>query len=189
MMAGGTRATRRDAARNRERLLAAARQVFAERGPDVPLEEVARVAEVSRTTLYRNFATREELALTVYEDNVAQIEDRAALLRDRQDGVVALLDFVLGMLQDYRNLAPLISAPKTSGVLAALAARTEAAFAPLIERGRAAGVVQPDVDTADVLLALSMADAGIADRAAAGDEHPHARVRRLLHRALFTVPG
>jgi hypothetical protein len=62
----------------------------------------------------------------------------------------------------------------------------EAAFAPLIERGRAAGVVQPDVDTADVLLALSMAAAGIADRAAAGDEHPDARVRRLLHRALFT---
>lgn len=189
MTAGGARAPRRDAARNRERLLAAARQVFAERGPDVPLEEVARVAEVSRTTLYRNFATREELALTVYEDNVVQIEERAALLRDRPDGVVELFDFVVGMLQGYRNLAPMISGPVTAGVLTVLAARTEAAFAPLIERGRMAGVVHPSVDHVDVLLTLSMADAGLAALAEAGDDHPDARVRRMLHRALFTGPS
>ncbi|MFD5763628.1 TetR family transcriptional regulator, partial [Streptomyces sp. NPDC127044] len=46
---------RRDAVRNRERLLAAARVVFAERGADVAVAAVARLAVVSRTTLYRHF--------------------------------------------------------------------------------------------------------------------------------------
>jgi AcrR family transcriptional regulator len=177
---------RRDAARNRERLLAAARQVFAERGPDVPLEEVARVAEVSRTTLYRNFATREELALTVYEDNVIQIEERAAGLTGKPDGVVELLDFVVDMLQGYRNLAPVISGA-IIGVLTGLATRTEAAFTPLVERGREAGIMHPDADVADVMLAIGMAEAGLARNADWGGGYPVDRVRPLLHRALFTI--
>ena len=72
---------RQDAARNRTRLIAAAREVFAEFGPDAPLEEVAARADVSRTTLYRNFASRQELAADIYERDVAKIEARSAKVR------------------------------------------------------------------------------------------------------------
>src|SRR4051794_10741133 len=89
------RPLRRDAARNRERLIAAARRAFADYGPDVPLEEIAREAGVSRTTLYRNFDTREQLAAEIYSDNLSRIEQRAAELSGRPDAVVALVDFVL----------------------------------------------------------------------------------------------
>jgi AcrR family transcriptional regulator len=97
------RPMRRDAAVNRERLLSAARRLFAERGADVPLEDVAQEAGVSRTTLYRHFRTREELAATVFEDNVAAIEERARQFRDRDDGIVALLDYVLDLLERGRT--------------------------------------------------------------------------------------
>ena len=49
---------RRDAQDNRDRLIAAAREVFAESGFDVPLDAIARRAGVGRATLYRNFSDR-----------------------------------------------------------------------------------------------------------------------------------
>ncbi|AQZ62198.1 unnamed protein product [[Actinomadura] parvosata subsp. kistnae] len=52
---------------------------------------------MSRTTIHRNFATREELAATVLADDVTRIEQHAAGLLDRPDGVVELLDLVLDM--------------------------------------------------------------------------------------------
>jgi AcrR family transcriptional regulator len=58
---GGTRTLRRDAAENRERLLRAAWEVFAELGPDAGVEEIARRAGVGMGTLYRRFPTKEAL--------------------------------------------------------------------------------------------------------------------------------
>jgi AcrR family transcriptional regulator len=174
---------RRDAARNRERLLAAARRVFAEQGHDVPLEEVARAADMSRTTIYRNFATREELAAEVHEDNVARIERRAAELAGRDDGVVELFDYVLAMQAGHRSLTRILSAADVAW-FAALGERTRAAFVPLVERAAAAGVVHEGVGADDVMLAFSMAGGAFADH---GEGHADLgdRLRVMLHRALF----
>lgn len=176
---------RRDAARNRERLLAAARRVFAEQGHDVPLEEVAKAAEMSRTTIYRNFATREELAAEVHEDNVARIERRAVELSARDDGVVELFDFVLAMQVEHRSLTRILSAANVEW-FAGLAKRTRAAFLPLVERGGAAGVMQAGVDVEDVMLAFSMAGGALADYAVSGTAEVDDRLRAMLHRALFS---
>jgi AcrR family transcriptional regulator len=176
---------RRDAARNRERLLAAARRVFAEQGHDVPLEEVAKAAEMSRTTIYRNFATREELAAEVHEDNVARIERRAAELTGRDDGVVELFDFVLAMQAEHRSLTRILSAADVEW-FAALGERTRAAFVPLVARAGAAGVVHPGVGVEDVMLAFSMAGGVFADHAFAGHPEVADRLRAMLRRALFT---
>ena len=175
---------RRDATRNRERLLAAARRVFAEQGHDVPLEEVAKAAEMSRTTIYRNFATREELAAEVHEDNVARIERHAAELADRDDGVVELFDFVLAMQSEHRSLTRILSAADVEW-FAALGERTRAAFVPLVDRAAAAGAVHEGVGVDDVMLAFSMAGGAFADH---GEGHPEVgdRLRAMLHRALFT---
>jgi AcrR family transcriptional regulator len=179
------RTKRRDAARNRERLLAAARRAFADHGPDVALEEIASAADVSRTTLYRNFATREELAATVFEDNVRLIEQYAADLGDRPDGIVRLLDFVLDQQRDNRSLARVMSGADLAW-LSGLSARTMAAFHPHLERGRRAGIVHPTVDIQDVMLAFPMAAGVMADSEATDRDQMTDRVRPLLHRALFS---
>ena len=176
--------TPRDAVRNRARLLAAARDLFASHGPDVALEEVARAAEVSRTTLYRNFATREQLAATVFEDNVNLIEDRAAALHGHPDGAVELFDLVLAMQQDNRSLARVLAGADIAW-FTELSARTAAAFEPLLEQGRTAGLVWPGVVVDDVMLCFSMASGAMAENSAAGREQLNERLRALLHRALF----
>ncbi|WP_433381287.1 TetR/AcrR family transcriptional regulator [Actinoplanes sp. CA-142083] len=176
---------RRDAARNRERLLAAARRLFAERGHDVPLEEVARAAEMSRTTIYRNFASREELAAEVHEDNVARIERLALSLRERDDGVVVLFDFVLGMQGEHRSLTRILSAADIE-LFTSLSERTVAAFVPLVARAQKAGVLHPGVGVEDVMLAFSMAGGALADHAFSGRPEVGDRLREMLHRALFS---
>lgn len=66
------------AAGNRAALLAAARRLFAERGYQVPLSAIAREAGVGQGSLYRHFPTRLDLALAIFEDNLAELEVCAA---------------------------------------------------------------------------------------------------------------
>ncbi|MEV6158004.1 helix-turn-helix domain-containing protein [Nonomuraea sp. NPDC052129] len=185
MREDGPPTMRRDAARNRDRLLSAARQVFAEHGHDVALEEVARVAGVSRTTIYRNFATREELVATVFDDNAAQIERYAAELREVPDGVVKLLDFVLDMQVENRGLAQVLAGVDMQW-FTDLYSRIAASFEPLLERGRTAGIVHPVIDIEDLMLAISMGESVVASDDLVRREGRIRRVRGMLHRALFT---
>ena len=151
----------------------------------MPLEEVAKAAGMSRTTIYRNFATREELAAEVHEDNVARIERRAVELSARDDGVVELFDFVLAMQAQHRSLTRVLSAANVEW-FTGLAERTRAAFLPLVERASAAGVVHACVDVDDVLLAFAMAGGVLADHAFPGGLEVDERLRAMLHRALFS---
>jgi AcrR family transcriptional regulator len=178
-----SRAIRQDAARNREQLLIAARKVFAERGHDAPLEEVAKAAAVSRTTLYRHFATREQLAAIVLEDNVARIERCAFDLRNSPEGIVRLLDLVLDMQVEDRSFAAVLADADVDW-FTALARRTEAAFRSLLKRGRDAGIVHPTVTGDDIMLAVSMFGT-IAESDASDRKRAIKRGRVLLHRALF----
>nr|WP_241031232.1 TetR/AcrR family transcriptional regulator [Rhodococcus koreensis] len=76
---GSERALRRDAAENRQRLLDAAATVFSERGLDVGVDEIARVAGVGIGTLYRRFPTKDalvsELVRQVYDDFLALADE------------------------------------------------------------------------------------------------------------------
>jgi AcrR family transcriptional regulator len=181
------RAQRKDASRNRELLLTAAQKVFAEHGPEVALEEVARTAGVSRMTLYRNFATRDELVATVFQDNVTHIEQRARELAGALDGAVTLFHEVLSMQLENKGLAYLMSAHAESGWVAELSTRTAAAFTPLLDTGRAAGIVWREIGPADVLLTLHMADASLTASDGREPIEVKRRVHRMLHRALFTT--
>ena len=69
----GTRTLRRDAAENRERLLRAAWEVFAELGPEAGVEEIARRAGVGMGTLYRRFPTKEALVEALNDGLLAEI--------------------------------------------------------------------------------------------------------------------
>jgi len=69
---------RADAARNADRLLAAARELVAEQGNEVPLDEIAKRAGVGNATLYRHFPTRADLLVAVYADEVDRLVRLAA---------------------------------------------------------------------------------------------------------------
>ena len=90
---GEQRGRRSHARRNHERLVAAAREVFAEQGVDASLEAIARRAGVGIGTLYRHFPTREALVEAIFERRigalVAVADDAAAELRrlDRVRGL------------------------------------------------------------------------------------------------------
>ena len=73
-MVTASRPLRADAARNREKLLAAATALFAERGLDVPMEHIARKAEVSIGTLYKHFPTREDLVTAIFPERLAALD-------------------------------------------------------------------------------------------------------------------
>src|SRR5258708_29384286 len=76
---------RSDALRNRDRLLAAARELFAERGVDVAMADIARHAGVSNGTLYNRFPTREDLIEAVFTDRLEAIAALAAQAAEDDD--------------------------------------------------------------------------------------------------------
>lgn len=181
---------RRDAARNRDQLIAAARRCFATLGPDAPLEDIARAAGVSRTTLHRHFEGREDLAAAVLEQNVAEIESRAEQLLDAADGLESLFHYLLDIQAEAPWLARVVGAtatvPPPPGTRT-LADRTAAALGPLVARARAGGVLRPELGTEDVLLALPMAMAAQMARQHPASTHHSSHLRTILHRGLFTT--
>ncbi|MFP5069374.1 TetR/AcrR family transcriptional regulator [Pseudonocardia nantongensis] len=178
--------TRRDATRNRERLVSAAARVFAARGPDVPLEEIAGAAGVSRTTLHRHFADRAALAAAVLQENVSRIEARSAALAEVDDGAEQLYHYLLDVQLEAPWLARMVAGEDTLEV-GDLADRTAAALEPLVLRAHALGVLRPSVTTRDVLLTLPMAMAVQLADAHSGRQARTARTRAILHCGLFTT--
>src|SRR3954466_9188328 len=79
------RPMRADARRNRDRVLEAARRVFAEYGHEAQMDEIARSAQVSVGTVYRHFPTKEALATALLQDSFDRICERAQAARDVPD--------------------------------------------------------------------------------------------------------
>jgi AcrR family transcriptional regulator len=77
MVTGPETRLRADAQRNRDRIIATAKLAFADDGPDVPMEEIARLAGVGVGTLYRRFPDREALVIAVVRDSLATALARA----------------------------------------------------------------------------------------------------------------
>jgi AcrR family transcriptional regulator len=146
---------RADARRNRERVLAAAREAFAEGGESTALEEIARRAGVGIGTLYRHFPNRQALLEALYVNEVEEICSSAANFDDH-DPWQAFSDWferLAGYLATKRALANELlnylepDAPLFKDCRAGLFAAGE----PLLKRAQDAGAVRPDVDLSDVL--------------------------------------
>src|SRR5580765_2828224 len=91
----GARPLRRDAERNRQRILAAAAEVFNERGLEVSLDEIARYAGVGVGTVYRRFRTKEELIEALFMDRldmVAALGEEAFASPDPWAGLVSFME-------------------------------------------------------------------------------------------------
>jgi len=150
-----TRAKRADARRNYEKVLAAAREAFAEGGEATSLEEIARRAGVGIGTLYRHFPNRQALLEALYVNEVEGLS-RSAEHLDEVDPWMALnswFERLIGYLATKRALAAELTnyldqdAPLFQSCRAALFAAGE----PLLKRAQDARVVRSDVDFSDVL--------------------------------------
>jgi AcrR family transcriptional regulator len=89
------RPLRRDAERNRQRILAAARDAFAEEGLSVTLDEIARRAGVGVGTVYRRFPDKEQLIDALFEDQMRKfvaLADACLEEKDPWDGLMSFLD-------------------------------------------------------------------------------------------------
>jgi len=142
---------RADAARNFDALLAAARDVFTEYGADAPMDEIARRADVSIATLYRNFPTREQMLENVYiteVEAVCRFAEDAAQLGPRE-GITSWLRRFVEYVATKRAVATGID--RDSDAYRACTQALYEAGGPLLERAQRAGLMRDDVDIDDVM--------------------------------------
>ncbi|WP_371667918.1 TetR/AcrR family transcriptional regulator [Streptomyces sp. NBC_00289] len=142
---------RKDAARNYDALLAAAREAFAEKGAEASLEDVARRAGVGIGTLYRNFPTRRHLFESVYADEVnalCRVAEEVAGLEPWQ-ALTSWLDRFTDYMVTKRAVREALD--DESDVFLACRDSMYAAGGPLFERAQKAGVAREDMDFGDLL--------------------------------------
>ena len=157
--AASLRAPRADARRNRELLLVAAKQAFADVGPDVGLDEIARRAGVGIGTLYRHFPNRDAIVEAVYRREVQQLADAAARLVGSLPPGAALHQWML-LFVDYIATKKVIAsalgaiAGGASELYASSWVRIKDAMALLVARAAASGEIRNDTDPDDLQRAL-----------------------------------
>jgi AcrR family transcriptional regulator len=150
---------RADAARNRERLLAAAAAAFAERGAEVPLEDIARSAGVGIGTLYRHFPTRDALVEAVYRQEVEILCEQADELLAELPPGQALAEWMQLFVRHVHKKRGMLSVLKpmmasNSSLSAATKVRTVECATRLLAAGVAAGSVRDDLEGADLIRAV-----------------------------------
>ncbi|MFC4913201.1 TetR/AcrR family transcriptional regulator [Actinomadura gamaensis] len=154
------RRPRADAARNAALLLAAAGELFAERGPDVPLDEIAKRAGVGNATLYRNFPTREDLLIAVYADEVEALRRRGAELASASpdEALYLWLDDFVGHVATKRDLAMAITETpdgRRSALFHEWHATLNETAEVLAARARRVGTLRDDITVIDLLALVS----------------------------------
>ncbi|MHB1509971.1 MAG: TetR/AcrR family transcriptional regulator [Acidimicrobiales bacterium] len=159
---------RSDAARNRAAIVEAAREVFAEKGLDAPLDEIAHRAGTGNATLYRRFPRREDLVSAVFAGRMA--EHRTAVQAGLADpdpwkGFASYVRTAAALQSRDRGIADLV-AMEVSRAPEIERLRSEAfdGLVRLVERAHASGVLRADFTTEDVVVLL-MANAGLVERA------------------------
>ena len=150
------RKPRADSARNRERVLAAAKAVFAEGGPAGSLEAVARQAGVGIGTLYRHFPTRQALFEAVYRREVEQLVELAEQLGTDLPPLEALRRWMHGNVEFVAtkkgmSAALAVAVHSSSDLTAYSMDRLGRALDTLRRRAVEAGLIRDDISAEDIL--------------------------------------
>jgi len=150
----GTRPLRRDAERNRQRILAAAAEVFNERGLEVSLDEIARHAGVGVGTVYRRFRTKEELIEALFMDRldmVAALGEEAFASPDPWAGLVSFMERMAEIMASNLGLRQMLMLGTYGRDLVAVARQRNAPLIErLVERAQAAGQLRADIRQTDI---------------------------------------
>ncbi|HEX3679789.1 MAG TPA: helix-turn-helix domain-containing protein [Galbitalea sp.] len=160
---------------NRRALIAAAREVFGEVGLTAPLNSVAKRAGVGQGSLYRHFPDRVSLAVAVFDDNIGSLEELAA----RPDSTLDdLFDAVAAQAIASTALIDLISSNRRDPGAEHLATRVTGLAGILLARGQGSGLIDSQVATADVMLAIAM----LAFAISKADPDERADIQTRAHR-------
>lgn len=182
---------RADAQRNRERILDAAREVFAEHGLDASLTEVARRAGVGVATLFRRFPTREDLVTATFSERLgtfAQAAYASSRDPDAWHGFCALLEEAaalqsgdLGFTEVLTRSFPSVRSFEAERV------RAFTLFTDVVTRAKAAGALREDFVAEDFPVVL-MAHAGVVSATAGAAPSAGPRLIAYLLQAFAAPP-
>jgi AcrR family transcriptional regulator len=163
------RPLRRDAERNRQRVLAAAADVFRERGLDATLDEVARAAGVGVGTVYRRFPDKETLIAELFKDridNLVVVAQEALAMPDPWESLTRFLYYGGATMADDLGLRQLFMFGTYSGDQVRYASdRMHPVVTRLVERAQASGDLRADLHATDVKMIAFML-ASVAEYAA-----------------------
>jgi len=166
----GDRPLRRDAERNRQRILAAAAEVFTERGLDATLDDVARAAGVGVGTVYRRFPDKDSLVSELFRDRIdalVTVAEEACEAADPWRGLVDFLEYIASAMAGDQGLRQLMMFGAYDRDQVCYARdRMRPVMTRLVERAQASGDLRPDFQATDVKMIAFML-ASIAEYAAA----------------------
>lgn len=167
---------RADAQRNRERILAAAEEIFLERGAGVSLDDVAKRAGVGIGTLYRRFPTREELLAAAYNARFLAFAENSRAREAELDPLNALRIYLEELVQYtnvYRGFAASLGMVLKIGTDGCLATSEEGAR--LLNNAQKAEAVRSDISFKDIVCVATA-----ISLATEQDSSPQAHIARLV---------
>lgn len=149
---------RADASRNRERIIAAAREAILEDGVDVPLDTIAQRAGVGNATVYRHFVDRRELFYQVTILSMIRIADAAEAALDEPDAFDGVLVFIDRAVEEQvGSLCSMLAEDfdKTAAEVVAARERLEHTVGALLDRAQRSGQLRADVAIGDLMTAIT----------------------------------
>ncbi|MFG1862589.1 TetR/AcrR family transcriptional regulator [Microbispora bryophytorum] len=175
-----THRLRADAVRNRQALLAAAREAFAEHGMEVSISEIAQRAGIGKGTVFRHFATKESLAAAIVADRLDELAATGRTLLEDADPEAALLEFMTAGVALHVSDRSFCQAATTDvrgdPVVRAAADRLTGVAEALTGRASREGAIRGDITGEDVIRMLTA-----ACQAAAPERDVTGAWRRYLH--------
>lgn len=158
MTAVDDRPLRADAARNVERILRAARDVYGELGPDAPVEAVARRAGVGERTLYRRFPAKADLVRAALDQSIAEDLTPAIVEARRADdplrGLTQLIEAAISLGARENNL--LTAAHRAGALTFDISVSLNQALSDLVAEGQRVGLVRADLVADDLPRLIAM---------------------------------
>ena len=152
------RALRADARRNRARILAAAEEVFSERGASASTEEVASRAGVAIGTVFRHFPTKNDLLRAIMKDLLRRLTEEVVSLGADGDPATALFAFFTRMVEQAaakKAVVDLLAGAGTDLQVAEPVQALRQGVDGLLARARRAGAVREDVRITEVMALLT----------------------------------
>ena len=154
------RPLRRDAEENRQRLLEAAAEVFAESGLEATMDEVAARAGVGVGTAYRRFANKDELIGALFEERMeelTELTERALAEEDPWQGIVRYLEESIALHSCDRGLKEVVlSSPRGREYVAEARKRLKPGIDQLVARAHESNRLRPGIEATDLMMVQMM---------------------------------
>lgn len=148
---------RADFAENRVRILAAAEEVFLERGVAAPLDAIAQQAGVGRATFFRHFPDRRALINEMLENFLVDLEKKSASLPNAPESFLEMARYFIDRMIHYAVVADYLRAQsRDDEILSVAIQRFVGTHEPHLQAAIEAGLVRPDLESVDVAISAIM---------------------------------